>query len=117
MLVSIEANSAGITSCAPSSVASQGLLPSWMKRRMLPCTISAASITIPVENARPASEITFSVRPSMCRVITAKNSDSGMDKPITISARGPRRKYHRPQTARKMPMIRLSSTKLIARLT
>ena len=116
-LVSIDASNAGSTSDAPATVADQASLPCSMNRSTLPCTISAASMTMPVENARPASETTFSVRPSRCIVITAKNSEIGIDAPITSSARGPRRKYQSPPTASRMPIARLSSTKPIARRT
>ena len=96
MLVSIEASSAGMTSWVPSIVACHASRPCWTRRSTLPCTISAASTTMPVENARPASETMLSVRPSTCSVMTAKNSEIGIDAPITSSARGPRRKYQRP---------------------
>ncbi len=89
-LVSIDASNAGSTSDAPATVADQASLPCSMNRSTLPCTISAASMTMPVENARPASETTLSVRPSRCIVITAKNSESGIDAAITSSARDPR---------------------------
>lgn len=116
-LVSIEASSAGRTSPAPSTVACHASLPSCMKRSTLPCTISAASTTIPVKNARPASETTLSVRPSTCIVMIAKKSEIGIDAPITSSARGPRRKYHNPPTASRMPTPKLSSTNPMARRT
>ena len=84
---------------------------------MLPWTMSAASMTMPVEKASPASDTTLSVRPSICSVMTAKKSEIGIDMPITSSARGPRRKYQRPPTASRMPMARLSCTKPMARRT
>ena len=74
-------------------------------------------MTMPVEKARPASDSTLSVRPSPCSVMTAKKSDIGIEAPITSRARGPRRKYHRPPTASRMPTARLSSTNPMARRT
>ena len=67
----------------------------------------AASRTMPVANASPASEIMLSVLPVICMTTKAVNSDIGIASATMNVARNRRMNHQRMPIARLMPSSRL----------
>ena len=84
------------------------------------CCAMASSMTMavssacPTPNARPASEITLSVRPNAYSITSVTVRQIGMDRPTSSVARRSRTKYHNTATASRMPANRLPVTMSIA---
>ncbi len=74
----------------------------------------AASRTMPVANARPASETTLSVRPARLRSTTTAIRQIGIADEMISVPRHSRMKNHSTPTASRMPMTRSEVTIPIA---
>ncbi len=106
-VVAVEASNAPYTSVGPCSAASSGPTPFSRKRMMFSSTTMAASSVMPTANARPAREITLSVRPAMSRTRNAASTDPGIAMATIRVARNLRRNHHSTPTASAMPRPRL----------
>ena len=74
----------------------------------------AVSSDWPTPNARPASEITFSVRPKAYSITSVTVRQMGIDRPTSSVARRSRTKYQSTATASRMPANRLPVTMSMA---
>ena len=83
---------------------------------MFSATTTAASITMPTANARPASEMTLRLRPVSCSTMKVASSEMGMAQAISAVARTSRRNHHRQPTASSTPTVRLPDSRPNARL-
>ena len=115
-VVAVDARSAPHTWLVPRSLASAGVAPVSRRRTMFSSTTIAASSTMPVAKARPASEITLSERPVGERIANVASSDTGIASAMISVARHWRRNSHRTPMASSTPAMRLPVNKLIERL-
>jgi hypothetical protein len=115
-VVRVEATSAPATWRVPRLAASNGILPLSRRRTMFSATTTAASITMPTAKARPASEITFRLRPARSSTMKVASNEIGMAEAISKVARRSRRNHHKQPTASNTPASRLPESRLIARL-
>ena len=106
-VVAVDASSAPHTWLLPSVAACSASTPFSRRRTMFSSTTMAASSTMPVANASPASEIMFSVRPVICITTKPTNSETGIAIATMNVARSRRRNHHRIATASAIPSSRL----------
>ena len=103
--VTVLASSAGQTCFAPASVASMRSRPCSRCCAMASSMTMAVSSDCPTPKARPASEITLSVRSNTYSITSVTVRQIGMDRPTSSVARRSRTKYqstaHRQQDARE----------------
>ena len=114
-VVAVDASSAPQTCPVPSSAASPISLPFSRRRTMFSSTTMAASSTMPVAKASPASEMTLRLLPVTLSSMKVASSEAGIAAATIRVARSLRRKYHSTPTARNTPRNRLLVTRLIAR--
>ncbi len=86
-VVAVDATSAPQTWPAPRSAASKPSRPCSRWRTMFSSTTIAASSTMPVANASPAIEITFSDMPSPSSTMNEKHRHSGIARATIMVAR------------------------------
>ncbi len=115
-VVAVEASRAPHTCDVPLSAASAAASPRSRRRTMFSSTTIAASSTMPVANARPASEMTFRDRPASVNTTNVVSSDTGIASAIISVARHWRRNSHSTPMASRMPAARLPVSRLIERL-
>ena len=112
--VTVDASSAGHTCLAPASVASMRLSPRSRCCAMASSMTMAVSSDWPTPKARPASEITFSVRSNTYSITSVTVRQMGMDRPTSNVARRSLTKYQSTATASRMPANRLPVTMSMA---
>ena len=116
IVVKVEASNAPATWRVPRLAASNGILPDSRSRTMFSATTTAASITMPTANARPASEITLRLRPVSSSTMKVASNEIGIAEAISKVARRSRRNHHRQPTASSTPAKRFPDSRPIARL-
>ena len=109
-VVAVEAKSAPHTWFVPCWAASVGERPFSRKRTMFSNAMMAASRTMPTAKARPASEMTLSVRPAASMMTKVASKEAGIASATINVARNFRRNHQRQMMAKQTPSARLLAT-------
>ena len=115
-VVAVEANKAGQTCATASSAAGPAAVPCLRIRTKFSITTIAASSTMPVAKARPASDITLIVRPAMPSTASVTSRQTGTVAAMITVARARRTNSQSRPTASSVPSSRLPPRKDSARL-